>query len=176
MGNKLALVIGLTGLLGACVLEHCSPTPAFAADTHIGPSSAYPPASVTGFASPAVSQDNIATTVCVDGWTKTIRPPASYTNRIKAQQMTAWGLPGKLGDYELDHFWSLEIGGDPRDPRNLWPQPYAGKYGARVKDQVEDKLHRMVCSGTMKLVDAQACIAADWVGCGVRIGAIKLAH
>jgi hypothetical protein len=30
-----------------------------------------------------VTQATLAKTVCVSGWTKTIRPPASYTNALK---------------------------------------------------------------------------------------------
>jgi len=29
---------------------------------------------------PAVTQDTVATTICRSGWTKTVRPPASYTD------------------------------------------------------------------------------------------------
>ena len=34
-----------------------------------------------------VTQDNAALTVCVAGWTRTIRPAPSYTSKLKAQQM-----------------------------------------------------------------------------------------
>jgi len=32
--------------------------------------------------------------------------------------------------YEEDHLISLENGGDPKDPKNLWPEPYNTKVGA----------------------------------------------
>jgi hypothetical protein len=32
-----------------------------------------------------VTQENIHETVCVKGFTKTIRPPANYTNKLKRQ-------------------------------------------------------------------------------------------
>jgi len=128
---------------------------------------------VPGALNQAVTQSNIHQTVCAANWTKTIRPPANYTNKLKLVQMKALGLTGAPGDYEEDHLISLEIGGDPRNPKNLWPQPYAGQYGARVKDQVEDALHRMVCGNKMTLADAQSCIATDWVVCGKRIGVLK---
>jgi hypothetical protein len=32
------------------------------------------------------------------------------------------GLVGNPKDYEEDHLISLELGGAPRDPKNLWPQ------------------------------------------------------
>ena len=117
---------------------------------------------VPGLANPAVTQSNIKTTICRSDWTKTIRPPASYTNRLKLAQMRALGLRGKPGDYEEDHLISLELGGHPTDPRNLWPEPYAPRPGARQKDQVEDFLHRQVCSGKVSLADAQKQISTDW--------------
>lgn len=118
---------------------------------------------VPGATNPNITQDNIKTTVCVPGYTKKIRPPSSYTNKLKKQQMAALGLPGKPSDYEEDHLISLEIGGNPTDPNNLWPEPYAGEWGARKKDQLEDKLHRMVCTGQISLADAQHAIATNWI-------------
>jgi hypothetical protein len=125
-----------------------------------------------GSANPHVAQANIATTICKAGWTATIRPTPHYTDKVKAEQMAAQHLTGKPSDYEEDHFISLDVGGHPTDPDNLWPQPYAGQFGARVKDQVEDELHRRVCAGTMQLAEAQNCIRTDWIACGVKIGKI----
>ena len=71
-------------------------------------------------------------------------------------------MSGTPADYEEDHFISLELGGSPTDPRNLWPEPYLPKPGAKEKDIVENYLHRQVCSGTMTLEDAQKAIVADW--------------
>jgi hypothetical protein len=47
------------------------------------------------------------------------------------------------GAYEEDHLISLEIGGAPSAEANLWPEPYNGPEGARVKDVVENKLHSL---------------------------------
>ncbi len=139
----------------------------------MGPVGVYPPVSVSGFPNPNVTQGNIKSTVCVSGWTKTIRPPVSYTNKLKSQQMKAFGFSGVPSDYEEDHFISIEIGGNPTDSRNLWPEAYAGPLGARIKDQVEDKLHRLLCSGKMSLSGVQSCITSDWVACGKKISTIK---
>lgn len=115
-----------------------------------------------GVANPQVTQANIATTICKSGWTATIRPPVSYTNKLKAQQMLVYGEPAPASLYEEDHELSLELGGDPQDPKNLFPQPYAGSNGARTKDAEENSLHRAVCGGGMKLADAQAKLLRDW--------------
>ena len=113
-----------------------------------------------------VTQDNIKTTVCKSGWTATIRPTVSYTNKLKDTQLQTtyksytltWGE--KASAYEEDHLISLQLGGDPSDPKNLWPEPYAGN-NARKKDVTETALKRLVCDGTLKLKDAQQAIL-DW--------------
>ena len=117
---------------------------------------------VPGAVNPNVTQDNISATVCVANWASTIRPPSGYTSRLKLRQMVTYHLPGSPKLYEEDHFIPLSIGGHPRDPANLWPQRWVGSRGARKKDVLEVKLHRMVCSGQITLAAAQAAIRADW--------------
>jgi hypothetical protein len=112
---------------------------------------------------PAVTQANINQTICVSGWTKTIRPPVSYTNKLKLKQMKELGLTGEPRDYEEDHHISLELGGHPTDPKNLWPEKWDGEWGAHKKDVIETRLKRMVCTGQISLADAQHAIATDWV-------------
>jgi len=66
--------------------------------------------------------------------------------------MRAYGLGGALADYQEDHLISLELGGDPTDPRNLWPEPIKR---ALVVDQIENELNRKVCEGSLHLAEAQ---------------------
>jgi hypothetical protein len=122
-----------------------------------GPRMFYPdPLRTPGATNPDVSQANIGRTLCNAAWsTRNIRPLESYTGKLKLQQMRDWGLPDSPDDYEEDHLISLDLGGNPTDPRNLWPQPYKPKPGAREKDVVERYLHARVCSGKMTLTDAQ---------------------
>jgi hypothetical protein len=116
-----------------------------------------------GAADPAVTQQNIRQTICVSGYTRTVRPPTSYTNPLKIEQMRAYGFTGSPRDYEEDHLIPLELGGAPRDPRNLWPEPRASIGGrAESKDQIENALHADVCAGRMLLADAQQRIATNW--------------
>lgn len=110
---------------------------------------------VAGSVNPVVTQSNISTTICKSGWVATIRPPAYYTNRLKAKQMKQWNLSGKSTDYIEDHRISLELGGNPTDPNNLWPQPLQLSHR---KDTIENSLHKAVCSGKITLAAAQAKI------------------
>lgn len=117
-----------------------------------------------GAIDPHVSQSTIASTICVSGYTKTVRPSSSYTNTLKTQQITAYGYSDtNLSDYEEDHLISLELGGSPDNPANLWPEPHSEIYGSTKKDSVENYLHSQVCSGTISLAEAQHEIATDWV-------------
>jgi hypothetical protein len=128
------------------------------------------PVLTPGAADPTVTQANIHTTICVAGYTATVRPPSSYTTPLKRRQIALYGdSDTNLADYEEDHLIPLEVGGAPRDPANLWPEPYDAvaadgtPAGARVKDRFENWLHDQVCSGAMLLVAAQQQIAGDWV-------------
>lgn len=105
-----------------------------------------------GVASAEVTQANIGDTVCRTGWTKTIRPPVSYTNALKLEQMRRYGDRGSPSAYQEDHLISLELGGDPADPRNLWPEPYPR---ASAVDQIENQLNHEVCTGKLTLREAQ---------------------
>jgi hypothetical protein len=121
-----------------------------------------------GAVNPNVTQANIKDNVCKANWTGTIRPPVSYTNKLKATQMKSTykseveTFGASAANYEEDHLISLQLGGSPTDPKNLWPEPYAGK-NARSKDVIETKLKTMICSGKITLADAQKAIATNWV-------------
>ena len=133
-----------------------------------GPPDIYPIASMTpGATNPDISQANIDETICNPRWsTKSIRPPEEYTNRLKHEQMNEYGdSDTDPRDYEEDHLIPLELGGNPSDPKNLWPEPYMTSIadgGAHAKDKVENYLHDQVCSGAMPLAVAQQQIATDW--------------
>ena len=102
---------------------------------------------------PEVTQETVQQTICVRGYTRTIRPPVTYTNRVKQHLMRQEGLPLELiGDKILDHKISLSVGGAPSDLRNLVLQDQDDSH---AKDRVEHDLNRAVCAGEMTLHDAQ---------------------
>jgi len=110
------------------------------------------PVRTPGVLNPDVTQANISQTICVPGWTRTVRPSVEYTNALKVKQMRAYGELGSPSDYQEDHLISLELGGHPTDPRNLWPEPYPR---AAQVDRIENDLNAKVCSGALPLADAQ---------------------
>lgn len=133
-------------------------TPALAIDWQLQDKKVTP-----GMLNPAVTQATISTTVCKSGWTATIRPTVSYTNKLKDEQLKTtyksfvaiYGASASA--YEEDHLISLQLGGAPSDPKNLWPEPYVGS-NARKKDVLETKLKRLVCDNTITLKVAQSAI------------------
>jgi hypothetical protein len=84
-------------------------------------------------------------------------------------QLTAYGFPDVMSNYELDHLISLELGGCTDCVANLWPEPYNIPMGAREKDKVENYLHKEVCNGEITLTEAQQEIATDWTAVYYRI-------
>jgi hypothetical protein len=118
------------------------------------------PACTPGALNPAVTQSTIDQTICVSGYTETIRPSESVTEAEKSASMAAYGDRGSMSAYEYDHLVSLELGGAPNDASNLWPEPGGSP---NPKDTVENALHRAVCDGQIPLAQAQHIIATSWV-------------
>ncbi|MGB6164724.1 MAG: hypothetical protein WCF33_00315 [Pseudonocardiaceae bacterium] len=112
-----------------------------------------------GALDPDVTQDTIHSTVCAPGWTDKVQPPASYTTALKLRQMRDFGEIGSPLSYKEDHLVPLSLGGAPRDPNNLFPQPTAK---TTEQEDLEDHLHQAVCSGQMTLAAAQAKMQHDW--------------
>jgi hypothetical protein len=144
MTTRRVLVAAAIGLLilALFIRVRGARQPAFVAD----------PIRTPGVLNAAVTQANIRTTVCHPGWTRTVRPRTDYTNALKRRQMRAYGERGPMSAYQEDHLISLELGGDPTDPRNLWPEPYPR---ASDVDKMENELNAQVCSGALSLAQAQ---------------------
>ena len=128
------------------------------------------PACTPGATNPAVTQSDIDRTICVSGWTSTVRPPEAYTEPLKYQQMTAYGDTGSAGNFEEDHLIPLELGGSPTSPHNLWPQPGASP---NPKDSVEDAARQAVCAGRIGLTAAQQAMATNWITFGEQLGVTR---
>lgn len=142
---RLATLVALLGfLLGLLLLWHgsISARPVLVAD----------PVRTPGVLNPDVRQETIADTICSQGWTRTIRPPTTYTNELKLRQMQEYGVGGDPSGYQEDHLISLELGGHPTDARNLWPEP---RPHAEEVDRIENELNGKVCSGEITLAEGQ---------------------
>ena len=109
---------------------------------------------------PDVTQATIGTTICVKGWTTSVRPPESYTYNLKKEQIAQEGLPGGTSNYEEDHRMPLELGGAPSDVMNLSPE---SPPSPNAKDSEETNLKYDVCDGRMTLVQAQQQMVSTWL-------------
>jgi hypothetical protein len=111
--------------------------------------------------------------LCAPGFTT--KAYRHTTSAMKRQVCAEYGFTPqqcpKQGVLEIDHLVPLETGGlDVIN--NLWPElaKYPNGPGFHVKDKLENFLKKQVCSGQMKLPDAQACIMKDWISCAKRMG------
>jgi len=69
----------------------------------------------------------------------------------------------RASDYEIDYLIAPGLGG-VEAISNLWPEPYTSRtWNAHVKDDLEERLHQMVCAGELDLSAAQRDIATDWI-------------
>ncbi len=137
-----AAAVALAVVAFVLVLTQRASVPAVVAD----------PVRTPGVLNPDVQQATIGTTICVHGWTRSVRPPTEYTNALKLRQMRAYGESGPASAFQEDHLISLELGGHPTDPRNLWPEPYPR---AAQVDAIENELNAQVCGGSLTLAQAQ---------------------
>ena len=104
--------------------------------------------------------------ICVSGYSAMVR---DVSESDKAQVYRMYGLVKSSADYEVDHFISLELGGN-NDFANLFPEAAEPAPGYHEKDKVEDYLHDEVCDGRMTLQQAQQAIATDWVAVYKQMG------
>ena len=130
-----------------------------------------PNASIT----PGAVASSDRATVCVRGYSRTVRPPYDYAwRKFRVSVFRAYSISHEQWSrFTLDHV-PLSLGGAPGDLRNVWPEP---KAEAKRKDEVEDALHEAVCvRHTLTLAAAQAAIARNWTQTPVGLPAIREHH
>ena len=116
-----------------------------------------------GATSPNVTSANIHETICIPGYTKTVRPSVAITNRIKHKLLRDAGIgESHIIEYELDHVIPLALGGHQSRLENLPLHPRECHYGAKRKDRIEVKLQCLLCSGRVPRDQARPQSAYDW--------------
>ena len=83
--------------------------------------------------------------------------------QVKRQVFDRYGIRGNLVGYNVDHLIPPELGGSS-SIKNIWPQPLAGEWTYHMKNLLERRLLKLVCSGALDLKIAQQEIARDWIG------------
>jgi hypothetical protein len=85
-------------------------------------------------------------------------------DETRQKVFAAYGIRSpRPNQFEVDYLITPDLGGT-ESIRNLWPQPYSARWNARTKDELEQRLHQLVCSGKLDLATAQHDIAVDWIG------------
>jgi hypothetical protein len=98
--------------------------------------------------------------VCTSGYSSSVR---HVEHHQYVEVYAAYGVPypQPSGTYELDHLIPLELGGDNSDA-NLWPEAASPAPGFHQKDDLENRVHALVCAGQLDLHEAQREIASNW--------------
>lgn len=99
--------------------------------------------------------------ICHSNAPQETRPiPASTQAKVFQEYRTPQSY---AAEYEVDYLITPGLGGAD-DIHNLWLEPYSSTiWNAHVKDELEDRLHEMVCSGDLDLATAQRDISTDWI-------------
>lgn len=110
---------------------------------------------------PGVADPNVGVEqLCVWGYTQTVRNVSSAKKKYVYE---LYSVDPNEDKYEVDHLISLELGGT-NDIKNLWPQSYTTEpWNAKVKDKLENRLHREMCDGIITVEEAQDLVAHDWI-------------
>jgi hypothetical protein len=103
--------------------------------------------------------------------TRTIRDvTASEKSLVLNQYEHKYGVryPKPYGKtIEFDHLLSLEDSGS-NSPLNLWPQLqhvnlHGRDAGAKTKDKLENRIHHLICAGTITPAQARQYLTGDWI-------------
>lgn len=97
--------------------------------------------------------------VCTAEFEASVKPLSPWQ---AGQAMSRYGRRMDDKSVAIDHLIPVTLGGS-HDPDNLWPQPIQKEWGPDMKDELETKLHGMVCSKAITLKAAQDAIKKDWV-------------
>jgi hypothetical protein len=103
--------------------------------------------------------------ICADDFrTEPIRSTIVDFEGLKKKVCAEYGLTVCDESTEGDHLISLENGGCKDCLANLWPEPVDtnGVVGYHTKDIVENRVHKLICAGTITLEQGQRGLATDW--------------
>ncbi len=112
-----------------------------------------------GFTPGATRQVALADLCAADDDEVVRNVPSSLQEKI-FQEYGIHGAPAT--EFEVDYLITPGLGGSD-DVRNLWPEPHSSVWNSYVKDQLEDRLHHMVCERKISLNEAQREIASNWI-------------
>jgi hypothetical protein len=115
-----------------------------------------------GAADPAVTQSDIATTICLPGYAASVSPAAAVIAPYFLRALKDYGM-SPAPTIQFDYLIPISLGGASATA-NLWPEPNAAAAtnSSNPKDLVETELNTAVCVGTITLAAAVQAIDTDW--------------
>jgi hypothetical protein len=106
---------------------------------------------------PGALRDLSTATVCATKWGTDRR---HVTVAMKRHVAEAYGVAwADRNCCEFDHLVPRSLGGADSEA-NLYPQPWPE---ARLKDRLEIRLSRLVCTGAIQLAEAQYAVRTNWL-------------
>ena len=113
-------------------------------------------------------QDNFPQTICVGGYVNPTYPhpaPSSYfAGKPGKQQLCRFSyLEMSAKNYEEIRLAPRSVGGNPSDPRSLWPKPQISAWDAAQRERPKLVTSRMVCMQEITLAEIQQAISANWI-------------
>jgi hypothetical protein len=113
------------------------------------------------YRTPGVVLTTNANTICKVGYSKSVRYVSKYTKKLV---YLSYGIiESNPQHYEIDHLISLQLGGS-NSIKNLWPESYITPvFNAHLKNRLENRLHTLICKGTIPVTEAQIAISNDWI-------------
>ena len=96
--------------------------------------------------------------VCAPDYASKVKPIKKWQSD---QALRSYGLR-EDSTREVVHLIPATLGGT-NDPENLWPISESKELGAAQKKALDEKLHQMVCSGSIELKAAQEEVKKNWV-------------
>ena len=106
--------------------------------------------------------------MCVGGYVNPTypRPTRSsyFSGKPGKQQMCKYSYMELLSkNYQEIRLVPPEVGGNPSDPRNLWPKPPISAWDVARKERSKFVTSRMVCTQEITLAEIQQAISANLI-------------
>lgn len=89
-------------------------------------------------------------------------PARNIPITLKSRIFGRYGMDSRAVGYNVDHLIPVRLGGS-NSPNNLWPQSLSGEWNYHMKNRLERRLYKMVCSQAISLETAQQELARDWI-------------
>lgn len=109
-------------------------------------------------------QDNLPQTLCVGGYVNTTHYSYLLGKLAGERQLCKFNYRESFPkNYEEIRLAPPSVGGNPSDPRNLWPKPQISTWDAAQKERPKLVTSRMVCTQEITLAEIQQAISANLI-------------